>query len=359
MILYSFIIPVYNVEKYLEECLDSLIRQNYKNWEALLVDDGSTDDSAKICDEYVKKDKRIKTFHRNNEGSLMARRFGMGQAQGDYFLFIDSDDLVHNDLLEEMNRIIQTTGSDMVIYRFQRFGRMMKSNSAVVFPEGTIVGEGGLPKENIWKKVVSGNGLYNLCLKVVSRNIVDWGTDYSQVAFMKSSTDAMQSMALLDNAKKIYFSEKILYFYRYNDSGISSTKAKVSDIESIKAHMMTREVFQKKKLHYLQKNGYASKENLEQYYKFIFISKIEQIVSWLSNVENASDKKMILEYALNESALEEGNKYLQQDVFPKRYQKLYKYYLEDRNKFYNVLCIQALCHNVISKISCAIGKIRK
>ena len=228
MILFSFIIPVYNVEKYLRECLNSIINQTYKNWEVILIDDGSQDNSDKICDEYAIKDKRIKVRHRENEGSLMARRYGVLYAKGDYFLFIDSDDLVNSKLLEVMNKIIESTGSDMVIYRFERFGRLIKSESPKVFEKGTIVGEGGLSKECIWKKVISGDELNNLWLKAVSKDIIDNDVDYQPYAFMKSGTDLMQSMALLDNAKKIYFTDEVLYYYRYNDSGISYYLKKLS-----------------------------------------------------------------------------------------------------------------------------------
>lgn len=359
MILYSFIVAVYNVEQYLEECLDSFLNQKYENWEAILVDDGSTDFSGTICDRYASRDSRFKVYHRENQGSLMARRFGISQAKGDYFLFIDSDDLIHNELLEEMNIIIANTKSDMVIYRFRRFGRFIESDSQIVFEEGTIVGEGGLSKEVIWQKVVSGNELNNLCLKVVHKDIIDWTTDYTQYAFMKSGTDFMQSMALLDNAKKIYFSEKILYFYRFNDNGISSMKAKTVDSESIKVHMMTREILQNQKLFYLKKNGYASKENLEQYYRYAFITKVDQIVSWLSNADTKSSKKQIFEDAIHEKMLKEGKCYLCKEMFPKKYKKLYQLYLEDNKKFYKELSKQAAYVKAVSWVSCMLGKIRK
>ena len=331
MILFSFIIPVYNVEKYLRECLNSIINQTYKNWEVILIDDGSQDNSDKICDEYAIKDKRIKVWHRENEGSLMARRCGVLYAKGDYFLFIDSDDLVNSKLLEVMNKIIESTGSDMVIYRFERFGRLIKSESPKVFEKGTIVGEGGLSKECIWKKVISGDELNNLCLKVVSRDIIDKDIDYQAYAFMKSGTDFMQSMILLDNAKKIYFTDEVLYYYRYNDSGISSTKAKTVDSKSLQLHMKTREVLQNKKLYYLNKNGYDSIENLQLFYKNCFITKIDQIISWISNVKEKKKKINIIKFALDEKLLDKGKRYLEADLFTQRYKKLFLIYIK-KNK---------------------------
>lgn len=360
MILFSFIIPVYNVEKYLRECLNSIINQTYENWEAILIDDGSQDNSDRICDEYAIKDKRIKVWHRENEGSLMARRYGIFHAEGDYFLFIDSDDLVHSKLLEVMNKIIESTGSDMVIYRFQRFGRLIKSESPKVFEKGTIVGEGGLSKEYIWRKIISGDELNNLWLKAVSRDIIDNDTDYQPYAFMKSGTDLMQSMALLDNAKKIYFTDEILYYYRYNDSGISSTKAKTVDSKSLQLHMKTREVLQNKKLYYLNKNGYNSIENLQLFYKNCFITKMDQIINWISNVKSKEEKINIIKITLNETFLDKGKKYLKTDTFVRRYKRLFSLYIQKRNdSIYQELIFLSNYNKIISLIKYIILYFRK
>jgi len=88
----SVIVPVYNVEKYLRECVDSVLAQTFTDFELILVDDGSPDDSGKICDEYAAKDSRVRVFHKANGGVVEARFFGLKQARGDYVVFLDSDD---------------------------------------------------------------------------------------------------------------------------------------------------------------------------------------------------------------------------------------------------------------------------
>ncbi len=98
----SVIIPVYNVEEFLRECLDSVINQTYKNLEIILIDDGSTDGSGVICDEYEKKDKRIKVAHQENKGVSKARNAGYRLAGGDYVIFLDSDDIFDLALIEKM-----------------------------------------------------------------------------------------------------------------------------------------------------------------------------------------------------------------------------------------------------------------
>lgn len=111
--LVSVIVPVYNVETFLDECIKSLIRQTYSNFELILVDDGSTDDSGKLCDAWESTDARIKVIHKENGGLSTARNAGLDMAQGDYICFIDSDDFVTDNYLESFVRAIHETDAMM------------------------------------------------------------------------------------------------------------------------------------------------------------------------------------------------------------------------------------------------------
>jgi glycosyltransferase involved in cell wall biosynthesis len=102
----SIIIPVYNTENYLRKCLDSIIAQSYTDFEAILVDDGSTDKSGEICDEYISKDQRFKVFHTENGGVSKARNIGLREAQGDWVFFVDSDDELYLDSLKTFSHFI-------------------------------------------------------------------------------------------------------------------------------------------------------------------------------------------------------------------------------------------------------------
>ena len=102
--LISVIIPVYKVERFLHRCIDSVIHQTYTNWEMILVDDGSPDTSGDICDEYAKKDERIKVIHQKNKGLSGARNAGLDKALGEWIYFLDSDDYIKDNTLEEMIR---------------------------------------------------------------------------------------------------------------------------------------------------------------------------------------------------------------------------------------------------------------
>ena len=96
----SIIVPVYNVEQYLERCVESLINQTYKNIEIILVDDGATDNSGQLCDELAQRDPRIVVYHKVNGGLSDARNYGIDKASGDYIGFIDSDDFIDDDMYE-------------------------------------------------------------------------------------------------------------------------------------------------------------------------------------------------------------------------------------------------------------------
>ena len=117
----SVIVPVYNVEKYLVKCLDSIINQTYKDIEIILVDDGSTDNSGKICDKYALKDERIYVIHNSNSGVSYARNCGINKAKGKYILFIDSDDFIDKNYVQELMFPIQREDYDLVICNVNDF----------------------------------------------------------------------------------------------------------------------------------------------------------------------------------------------------------------------------------------------
>ncbi len=111
--LISIIVPVYNVEKYLTRCIKSILRQTYNNFELLLIDDGSPDDCPALCDEWAKKDSRIKVFHKTNGGLSDARNYGIAKANSEYITFIDSDDGVSPDYLEHLYSILTKHDADI------------------------------------------------------------------------------------------------------------------------------------------------------------------------------------------------------------------------------------------------------
>ena len=116
----SFIIPVFNTEEYVKKCIESVIDQTYKNIEIIVIDDGSTDNSLKICNEIGMKDNRIKIYHKENGGLSSARNYGIKKASGDYLYFLDSDDYIPLDSAEVLINISEKYNSDIVIGNYQK-----------------------------------------------------------------------------------------------------------------------------------------------------------------------------------------------------------------------------------------------
>nr|WP_308628945.1 glycosyltransferase family 2 protein [uncultured Eisenbergiella sp.] len=120
--LISIITPLYNTEKYIEDCIKSVIKQSYENWELIIVNDGSTDGSGDICDNYRKTDERIKVYYQNNGGQSKARNLALKKCSGHYYIFLDSDDLLADDALEIMYNTIITYNADICYGGIRLFG---------------------------------------------------------------------------------------------------------------------------------------------------------------------------------------------------------------------------------------------
>lgn len=133
---FSVIIPVYNTQEYICQCLDSILSQTFDNWEAIVVDDGSTDSSSKICDEYSQKDDRIIVLHKKNEGVSTARNCAIEKVRGEWIVFVDSDDYLDKDLLEILYRYItKYDGAELFSYGYRRVSNVGKILSRAHNPD--------------------------------------------------------------------------------------------------------------------------------------------------------------------------------------------------------------------------------
>ena len=143
-ILVTVVLPIYNVEKYIDRCVESIVNQTYKNIEIIMVDDGSPDNCPLICDTWAQKDERIRVIHKKNEGLSMARNTGIEEAHGDYILFLDSDDYVEYNLVESCVKNIENNdGSQIVVYGYDRRAKNGKVivNSIPELPKTVMKGE--------------------------------------------------------------------------------------------------------------------------------------------------------------------------------------------------------------------------
>ena len=207
---FSVLVPVYNVEKFLPKCLEGLCQQTYKDFEVILIDDGSTDLSAKICDDFCRKNKNIKVIHKKNEGLISARREAIKNARGEYCVFCDSDDFLEINALRELEKIIEKNDPDLILYNAYTYNNGQKelffSN---VFKEGIIKN-----KESIYNKLLLEYSINAIWLKAVKRTIIDIEKDYRKFYKFNFGEDLLQTIPLIKKAQKIYYLNKALYNYR-------------------------------------------------------------------------------------------------------------------------------------------------
>lgn len=205
MIIFSIITPVYNSEKYLKKCIESVRNQSFTNWELIMVDDGSKDSSYSIMRNYAEKDNRIKIKTKKNEGPGLTRNCAMQMAEGEYLVFLDSDDYIESDYLEKVAEKV-TEGCDVI------FIDVIQEN-----PDGTLIkyenmsAFKSLSKHDLVGMQMVGTMPWGGCRKISKRSIVT-GRDmrYTEDAV---GEEAIFSFDLLVSAEKIAFVEKHLYHY--------------------------------------------------------------------------------------------------------------------------------------------------
>ncbi len=210
---YSLIIPVYNVEDYIIECAISIHEQSYHDFEAIFVDDGSLDNSIKILQKYIKdnNDNRLHILSKKNGGLADARNYGLKKAHGEYIIFIDSDDFVSCDMLEQVDKVISDDNPDMLVFDFYIYynEEKMKYAKALADTKGDSL---------IKKHLVSPPSAVN---KVYKKGLFT----ANKIEFPKSLwyEDLATTTRLLPLTKKISYLNKPLYYYRQRVGSIMNT----------------------------------------------------------------------------------------------------------------------------------------
>lgn len=223
--LFSVLIPVYNAEKYLTECVNSILNQTEQDYEIILIDDGSTDSSGMICDSFAELyPDRITVKHNNNQGQILTRVDLMKSAHGDYFVHLDSDDFLRIDALSLVKKSIEQYQPDMVIYGLHRIGLdgtgtdQLMTNISMLYE--------GRDKVALYKTMCSTSQLNNYVTKVVRRKLAlssKMFLDYPQVGI---GEDLLQSLSIMTNAQKIFYLAEPLYNYRKNIGSMTLGGAK-------------------------------------------------------------------------------------------------------------------------------------
>ena len=227
-IFYSIIVPVYNAEKYLSTCIESVLGQTYTKFELILVDDGSIDKSSTILEYYKKKDTRIKIIKKENRGQLRARLDAIKVSCGDYILLLDSDDYWQDTLLEKVNQSIVHNQSDIVLFDFSiiKNGKIVKENKYFGYTSETMINKSDYLCH--WSKDTNLNAIWS---KAFKKSIFSWHSSEERDS-VKSGEDLMMNIPLIQNATIITYIPENLYFYRSNFDGVSSnfTESKIKDL---------------------------------------------------------------------------------------------------------------------------------
>ena len=210
----SIIVPIYHVEKYLRRCLDSILGQTYKNFELLLVDDGSPDNCGAICDEYAQRDSRIKVIHKENGGLSSARNVALDVATGDYVMFVDSDDWVEPDFCMQALRMIDEHNVQVVAFGHRCVSADNGEIQNRITKEPRIVDS----SEAIRHLILRDDAIYNFSWnKIYKRSLFE---NIRYPLGLLHEDDAV-TYQLIAKAKKIYVSDVILYNYLIRKDSIS------------------------------------------------------------------------------------------------------------------------------------------
>lgn len=218
----SIVVPVYNASAYLSQTIDSILGQTYKAFELILVDDGSTDESGSICDNYKETDERIKVWHNTNAGPSAARNFGIEKAQGEYLSFVDSDDMLSDDFLEKMISGMKDEQTDIVLCGYDRFYHDdLKDKKDYLLGDESVtrlstnkelamlftVPKTSLSGVSIWAK------LYKT--KIIKENGVEFplGISYEE--------DCCFNLLYYRKVRKAFLIRENLYHYRQSDASLS------------------------------------------------------------------------------------------------------------------------------------------
>ncbi|WP_286156671.1 glycosyltransferase family 2 protein [Bacteroides caecimuris] len=232
MLKISIIIPVYKVEQYLRKCIDSVLCQSYRDYEIILVDDGSPDSSPQICDEYTEKDKRVKVIHKKNGGLSDARNAGIEIATGDYLVFLDSDDWWDdNNALEDSIAILNQSIPDVLIFGFKKYFQRNGNYSIYSMDMPENVNEGNICIKDLLQRNIF---ITSACTKFVKRSFFEGDNG---IRFVKGqlSEDIEYNCKLLEYCKSIEVSSKYFYIYRQQNSNSITANKGVKNLQDIAA----------------------------------------------------------------------------------------------------------------------------
>ena len=221
----SIVVPVYNAEKYLSKCIDSVLSQTLQSIEIILVNDGSTDNSGNICNDYVAKDKRVHVLHIENGGPARARNQGMALAKGKYIGFVDADDHIDSCMYAQLFQRAEETESDIVICNYAIVSgaemRLIDMDCDLLYYGNAAI------KSGLIQRYYTGNvnGMYSMCNKLFKRLLITKNKLMIDESLMRGE-DAWFVFVCLKVSDKVSYIPDVLYYYYQNPTSIMHTVSK-------------------------------------------------------------------------------------------------------------------------------------
>ena len=235
---FSIIVPVYNVINYLERCIESILSQSFQNFECILIDDGSTDGSSELCDKIADNNTKIQVIHKNNEGVAIARNTGIKIAQGKYILFVDSDDILINEILSKAFETLIKQQSDILIFGFQRCINEINEVKITCPPEfyttEKMYAEDGGMAFALWNKIYK-KSLFSTI-------------ECEEIKGITFSEDSYLSLALQRQAKKIDFLSLVGYSYLIRATSLTQTLSTENYEDRIKSVILMDKLYKENEL---------------------------------------------------------------------------------------------------------------
>jgi len=264
-IKFSIMAPVYNVESYFDDCVQSVINQTYSNYELILVDDGSTDNCGAMCDAYAQKYENIKVFHKENGGIMSARRFALKHATGDYYIFLDSDDKLKPNALQTIYENLLKFDVDCIVYAFDRvLGDKILYQSKAEKSAPFVITD----KHELYKKVFFDSD-YNVMWRKAVRSSMFDGRDFSRFYHIDFGEDLIQSLEIYENCASILFINDDLYSYTVNPDSITQK----ADLKYVLQFTVQEQVWE-----FIKEQNIFSKADMDEFRNYQLHKLVAQIV---------------------------------------------------------------------------------
>lgn len=323
---FSVLIPVYNVEKYLSSCLESVLSQTFSDYEVILIDDGSKDSSGRICDDYAKRyPGKIRVQHKPNQGLISARRAGLKLANGYYVCFLDSDDCWIDNTLSRLHDTIEEMNSDVVLFCWNRIdesGKVLSDTIPALFLQ-----QGTIDKKIVFERMLSTALINPLWAKCSKLELFDIDTDYSNFYKIQNGEDLIQSLPVLYHANSFYYLAEPLYQYRVNTASISHVYQK--------GQYRTMNIVRPLLYKYIEKMGLDTEQNKKTFFNTYLAFLWKDVEAMYRGITSLEERNAALDEIRSYEFVKRGKEYLGICVLSKQAHLGLSVFYKSNNKVMN------------------------